>query len=38
VSPTQTAFMRGRNILDGVVVIHENCSWVASQEIEWGHP
>jgi hypothetical protein len=26
VSPTQTAFMRGRNILDGVVVIHENCS------------
>lgn len=22
VSPTQTAFMRGRNILDGVVVIH----------------
>jgi hypothetical protein len=23
VNPTQTAFMRGRNILDGVVIIHE---------------
>ena len=23
VSPTQTAFMRGRNILEGVVILHE---------------
>jgi phosphate starvation-inducible protein PhoH len=23
ISPTQTAFMRGRNILEGVVILHE---------------
>jgi hypothetical protein len=25
ISPSQTTFMRGRNVLEGVVILHETC-------------
>ena len=35
VNPTQTAFMHGRNILDGVAIIHETVHEL-HKKIEWG--
>jgi hypothetical protein len=36
VSPTQTAFVRGRNILEGVVILHETIHELHRKKNEWG--
>ena len=37
VSPTQTAFMPGRNIMEGVVILHETIHEVTYEKAKWGH-
>jgi hypothetical protein len=37
ISPTQTAFMRGRNILEGVVILHETVHELHRKNTEWGN-
>jgi hypothetical protein len=36
-SPSQTAFMRGRNILEGVVILHESIHEL-HKKIKWSYP
>jgi hypothetical protein len=35
VQPSQTAFMQGRNILDGVIVLHEAVHEMHSKILNW---
>ena len=37
VSPTQTAFMPGSNIMEGVVILHETIHEVTYEKAKWGH-
>jgi mannosylglycoprotein endo-beta-mannosidase len=37
VRPSQTAFMQGRNILDGVFILHEAVHETPYQKVEWGN-
>jgi hypothetical protein len=37
VSPSQTAFIPGRNIMEGVVVLHEMIHEIYMKKDEWGN-
>ena len=37
VSPTQTDFMPDRNIMEGVVILHETIHEVTYEKAKWGH-
>ena len=36
VRPSQIAFMQGRHILDGVVILHETVHELHRKKVEWG--
>jgi hypothetical protein len=38
ISPTQTAFILGRNIMEGVVMLHETIHEIHIKKDEWGNP
>jgi hypothetical protein len=37
VCPSQTTFMRGRNILEGVIILHESIHELQSKKIRWNY-
>jgi hypothetical protein len=37
ISPSQTVFMRGRNILEGVVILHESIHEL-HKKTKWSYP
>ena len=37
VSPMQTAFLPGRNIMEGVVILHETIHELHTKKTEWDH-
>ena len=36
IRPSHTTFMQGRNILDGVVILHETVHELHPEKVEWG--
>jgi hypothetical protein len=37
ISPTQTAFLPDRNIMEGAVILHETIHGLHSKKIGWGY-
>jgi len=38
ISPTQTAFLPGRNMMEGAVILHETLHELNSKKQGWDHP